>query len=112
MTLETIRATLAEATGVPFALFAWDPRPRPPYGLVSLDGSAASFWGDGASGEQAALASCDIFVRGDPAELAASVERALASLPRLSWRLNSVQYESDTKLVHMEWALEFFREAE
>ena len=107
MNLEAIRTSLEEACGLPFALYSWEKRPPAPYGLVSLDGAGATLWTDGAHREQVLLASCDVFVRDDPSEAVASVQRALSDLPLVSWRLNTILYESDTKLTHIEWAMEF-----
>jgi len=107
MTLSDIKTALETVTGFPFAEYAWQSRPLPPYGTLQLDGQGASLWSGNKMREQAVQGSVDVFVRGGSEAAKSSVQSALASLDGLSWRLYSVQYESDTKLTHLEWVFEY-----
>lgn len=100
---ETLLALL-QATRIPFAAYAWDRAPEPPYGVISLEGQEESDAGDDRITHQALRGSIDLFVAGGSSQDPKTVQDAINGI--VPWRLNSVQYEDDTGLVHWEWIFE------
>ncbi|MEG2000942.1 MAG: hypothetical protein RR053_06090 [Evtepia sp.] len=77
---------------------------KPPYLVWAEDGSGDCQWADGRMTAQVITGTIDLFtLSGDP--LVDSVQTALDTAG-ISWKLNSVQYEEDTKLLHYEWRWE------
>ena len=96
-----------DATDIPFTDYAWATAPAGKwYGTVSLDGAGDTVAGDGEIVEQALEGSIDLFVRGSGWEGLRKVQQALNRAPGVAWRLESVQYEPDTGLVHYEWVFQ------
>lgn len=78
----------------------------PPYIIWAEDGQGESLRADDAVSEQVITGTIDLYTKnlnGEP--LVESIQSAL-DMDCISWRLNSVQYEDDTKLLHYEWAWE------
>lgn len=103
-TYEQILAAL-QGSGVPFAEVAWDPRPEAPYGVLSQDPDTGLFL-DGARGETVHRYTADVFVRGLAQPFLTRFGAVFDGIRGLAWRVNSIQYEHDTKLTHIEWLLE------
>lgn len=75
---------------------------EPPYIVWAEDGQADSQWADGKMVGQTLTGTIDLFTKnlnGEP--LFEAIQNALNGA--CSWRLNSVQYEPDTKILHYEW---------
>lgn len=100
---ETVLAAL-QATNIPFAAYGWDNAPSGTYGVVSLEGQEDSVAGDNRIHHQAIRGSIDLFVEGVATTAPAAVQDAINGL--VAWRLNSIQYEDDTRLIHYEWIFE------
>ncbi len=100
---ETLLTTL-QATKIPFAAYGWDNAPSGTYGVISLEGQEDSVVGDNQIHTQSIRGSVDLFVQGISTTDAVTVQNAINGL--VAWRLNSIQYEDDTKLVHYEWIFE------
>ena len=100
---ETLLAALQD-TKIPFAAYGWDHAPAGTYGVISLEGQEDSVAGDGMIQTQSIRGSIDLFVKGVSTTDAATVQSAINGL--VAWRLNSVQYEDDTGLIHYEWIYE------
>ena len=92
------------ATEIPFAAYGWDNAPAGDYGVISLEGQESSVGGDNRIDSQAIRGSIDLFVHGIDASGAVAVQNAINGL--VAWRLNSIQYEDDTGLIHYEWIFE------
>lgn len=102
--LDEIHAALS-STGYPFAHFGWSHAPTGDYGVYSEDGSD-DFFSDDGHGEQSLTGTIDLFTRDDSDTPRIAVETALASLENCAWYLNSVQFESESGYIHLEWAFE------
>lgn len=100
---ETVLAAL-QATNIPFAAYGWDNAPSGTYGVVSLEGQEDSVAGDNMIQEQSIRGSIDLFVEGIATTAPVAVQDAINGL--VAWRLNSIQYEDDTRLIHYEWIFE------
>ena len=88
-----------------FAAWGWSTSPASEYGTVAIDGQNALRAGD-RLGESVQEGTIDWFTRNPASTVPAGVESALDELGA-SWYLNSVQYESDTGLIHYEWVWQY-----
>lgn len=95
---------LLQATHIPFTAYAWDRAPDPPYGVISLEGQEDSDAGDDRITHQALRGSIDLFVPNKLPTYPKMVQDAINGV--VPWRLNSVQFEDDTGLIHWEWIFE------
>jgi len=91
-------------TGIPFAEYGWDRSPAAPYGVISIEGQGDSVAGDGYILHQSLRGSIDLFVKSPDTMWMPMVQDAINGL--VAWRLNSVQREQDTNLIHYEWIFE------
>lgn len=98
--LEALRST-----GIPFAAYAWNVAPQAPYGIVSLEGAGYSVGADDEIAHLALRGTIDLFLNGPDVTPASDVMQILNGL--VAWRLNTVQFEEDTRLVHWEWFFEY-----
>ena len=84
MTLARLKTALEEATGAPFAAYAWQQTPdEDAWGIVTVDGEAAAVWAD------------------DHQQLQA--HRGHVDSLEISWSLEAADYETDTRLLHYTW---------
>lgn len=93
-----------EATGIPFAHYAWSTRPSGDYGVWGED-SSTTLWAGNKMCERSTQGTVDLFADDDGGFAKELVESALANVG-CSWYLNSTQYEEDTRLLHYEWVFE------
>ena len=80
---------------------------QPPYLVWAEDGAAASVFADGRRACKSHAGTIDLFTLQEDEPLFDQVEAALDELEPVAWRLNSVQYEQDTGLIHYEWRWEY-----
>lgn len=88
-----------------FAAWGWSHAPSSDYGVISMDGQTELKAGD-CQGEKIPEGTIDWFTRNPSGSVPAEVEALLDRLGA-SWYLNSVQYESDTGLLHYEWVWQY-----
>lgn len=98
--------TALKQSSVPFAEYAWEKRPDAPYGVVALEFEAGALNGDDRKVARAFEGSADLFTHGRDAELIAEIEAILESSCESCWRLESVQYEHESGLMHFEWVFQ------
>ena len=91
-----------QATGIPFEAYAWEVAPKTDYGVISLVGGGDHFFGDNGLEEQAVEGTVDLFIRSHLTTKAKTVQDTLRT-SGVAWRLDSVQYETETRLVHWSW---------
>ena len=65
-------------------------------------GEDESFHSDNRKSEQRIIGTVDLFTKTEFDDLIDSVQTALENLG-LTWALESVQYEDETKVIHYEW---------
>lgn len=102
--LDGIKQALLSVTDRVSHYFAW--KQEPPYLVWAEDGQGTALWADGKMELQTITGTIDLFtknLRGEP--LFEATQQALDQAG-ISWRLNSVQYEEDTRLLHYEWRWE------
>ena len=95
---------LLNATKIPFTAYRWDVAPAAPYGTAQLEGGADAVPADGMIVQQAVRGSIDLYAPNGATTYPVAVQTAINGF--VSWRLNSVQYEDTTRLVHSEWFFE------
>lgn len=76
-----------------------------PYIVWAEEGQGGSVYADGGMQEQVWVGTVDLFTRTEDDPLFEAVQGALQTA-EAAWRLNSVQYEHDTGLIHYEWRWE------
>lgn len=98
--LDKVKAALLSCTQAVYHYLA-PPNTVPPY-VVWMEDGAQDFEADNRHAERAYTGTADLYTldEGDP--LMDSIPSAL-DVAGLVWYLNSVQYESDTGLIHYEW---------
>lgn len=84
----------ADATGATGNYIVW-----------AEDGQADSVWADGQMKEQTLTGTIDYFTKTEYDPLFSTIQTALNTLG-ISYRLNSIQLEEDTKYWHYEWVWE------
>lgn len=75
-----------------------------PY-IVWAEDSRNDHYSENHHGEKAWIGTIDLFSKDEDDPLRDQIEDALDEAG-ISWKLNSVQYEDDTKLIHTEWVFE------
>lgn len=97
-----------KGTGIPFAEYAWVDASQMPgdWGVIAPDGAGRDLLADGIHLSPVGSGSIDLFTHDQGRAQAATVQMALDSFHEVAWRLNSVQYEPDTHLMHYEWLFE------
>lgn len=81
----------------------WRPVKDVPCLIWAESGEDASFHSDNGKSEQRIIGTVDLFTKTEFDPLADDVQEALESLG-VTWTLESVQYEEETNLIHMEWS--------
>jgi hypothetical protein len=100
MTLNDVRDALL-TVGVPvFHYTAFEQSNE--YIVWAEDNQADSVWADGLMQEQSIEGTIDYFTKTENDPNVQKIQDALND-GSISWRLNSVQYEDDTKYIHYEW---------
>ena len=92
------------ATGLQFAHFGWSRAPAGDYGVYAEDGANDLNAGNVHS-ERVTEGTVDYFTRDDTLACKAAIETALTGCGA-AWYLNSVQLESDTGYIHLEWVFQ------
>lgn len=80
----------------------WRAKAEPPYLIWAEDGEDVSFHSSNHKQEQQIHGTCDYFTKTEFDTTVDSIQDALNDIS-CGWRLNSVQYEEDTNLIHYEW---------
>lgn len=75
------------------------------YIVWAEDNQADSVWADGRMQEQTIEGTIDYFTKTENDPNVQKIQNALNN-GNISWRLNSVQYEDDTRFIHYEWAFQ------
>lgn len=100
--LEQLQQTLSEL-GTAYHYFA-HPNTSPPY-MVWAEDSANDLEANNAHAEKAYQGTIDLYTKTESEPLRESIPQALESIGA-AYYLDSVQYESDTGLIHVEWVWE------
>ena len=103
-----LEAALA-AIGVPLAEVAWDTRPDGNFAVINIDGAAATLGADQHIENQAPEGSVDLFMVDGTRTAMDTIQSTLDDFDGCAWRLESVQYEPDARLLHWEWVFQLER---
>ena len=101
--LKTIGDALAELTEHCFHYYR--PQMDPPFIVWAEDSETSAFNGDNHKGEQAVAGWVDYYTPTEYDPMLDSIQETLNALP-IGWRLDSVNYEDDTDLIHYSWIFE------
>lgn len=77
-----------------------------PYMVWAEDGEEGSFHTDNHKSEQVIGGTCDFFTQTEFDGLIDSIQDCLNDVEGLGWKLESVDYEDETKLIHYHWRWE------
>lgn len=93
---------------IPVAEDGWTPRPKVnTYAVVQLDFEADAFDGDDKKLDRSISGSVDLFsFSKDGDGQVSEIEAKLAAYCGPCWKLNSRQWEEETRLRHWEWVFE------
>ena len=75
-----------------------------PYAVWQEDSEGDSHYSDNSKSEQVIEATVDYFTKAEYDTMTDSIQDALNEA-QLAWKLNSFQYEDETKLLHYEWLI-------
>lgn len=82
----------------------WRPRLIPPYCVWAEDGEDGDLDADGKKSEQSIAGYVDYYTLTEKDPAVDSIQEALNSIDgAFVWRLDSVQYEDETNLIHYQW---------
>lgn len=95
--------TALKATGIPFAEYAWDQRPKVNYGTVAIDGAGESLAADNRIENQPIEGTIDLYTYDNDREGVELIQGVLNDMEGCAWYLESVQYENDSRMIHWEW---------
>lgn len=100
MSLDAVKNALL-MVGVPVSHYLAHKKPDQ-YIVWAEDNQPDSVWADGKMQEQTIEGTIDYFTKTENDPNVQKIQNALND-GNVSWRLNSVQYEDDTKFIHYEW---------
>ena len=103
MKIDVVPAALL-TVGVPVSHYTATKKPNK-YIVWAEDGQVDSVWAEGRMQEQVIQGTIDYFTKTENDPNVIAIQDALNSA-EISFRLNSVQYEDETKYIHFEWLFE------
>lgn len=96
-------------SGLKFAHYAWSSAPSGDYGVYAED-SKPQFEGNNRNIEQVTHGYVNLYTRdatGATEELVEDYFRNVQDRDVFAWQVNTIQYEDNTKFIHIEWEIEF-----
>ena len=99
---QKIRDVLADINGLKSYHLMKPASVTAPYAVWQEDSEGQSHHSDNSKAEQVLEATIDYFTRTEYDAMTDSIQNALNEA-QIAWRLNSFQYEDETKLLHYEW---------
>lgn len=96
-------------SGLSFAHYAWSSAPRGDYGTYE-ESDLNIFDADNRYAEETTVAYVNLFTRDATGQTRALVESFFKELQEeevFAWSINTIQYENDTRFIHIEWEVEF-----
>ena len=103
MTLADLKAALLSVTSNVYHYDATGAKGK--YIVWAEDGQADAVWADGKMQEQTITGTIDYFTKTEYDPNFNAIQTALNGIG-ISYTLNSIQYETDTKYIHYEWVFE------
>lgn len=77
---------------------------KAPYAVWQEDSEGQSFYASNRKAEQVLELTLDYFTQTECDPMADNIQDALNGI-EVAWKLNSLQYEVETKLIHYEWLI-------
>lgn len=109
MTINDLGVRLNTIPGLEFAHFAWSSAPTGDYGVYAED-DLPQFDANNRIAERTTHAYVNLYTRDDTWTVASHVEEVFSDLQdteTFAWSVNTIQYEDNTKFIHIEWEVEF-----
>ena len=103
MSLDNVKNILL-TVGVPVSHYFADKKPDK-YIVWAEDNQGSSVWADSKMQEQVIEGTIDYFTKAENDPNVQKIQNTLNN-GKISWRLNSVQHEEDTKYIHYEWTFQ------
>ena len=103
---EELKAALLACTKIHMAEYEWATRPTSDHGVFQIDFEVSDDNGDDFHQDRGWQGSVDLFTHGANAEAYAEVEGILDTYAEGCWYVNSIQAETDTRLLHREYVFE------
>lgn len=103
---DSLVAALTALQDIDFTQYEWATRPSGDFGTVQLDFEAPADVGDNGKRDRAMAGSVDLFLHSINRTKITEVETILENILGSEWSLNSIQYETETGLLHFEWAFQ------
>ena len=107
MNLDVIKNALLTVTNKVYHYMAF--KQTGSYIVWAEDTQAESVWADDRMQEQSIQGTVDYYTKTENDPAWRQIQEALSDA-RVSWRLNSIQYEQETKYIHYEWVWELWLE--
>ena len=107
--LKTALQTALASANVPLAEYAWDTRPEGNFAVIALDGAAGTLGANGHIENQAPEGTVDLFLTDGDRTIPHVIQSVLNQTDGCAWRLESLQYEPDARLLHWEWVFQLER---
>lgn len=107
--LKTALTTALASANVPLAEYAWDTRPEGNFAVIGLDGAAGTLGANGHIENQAPEGTVDLFLTDGDRTIPHVIQSVLNQTDGCAWRLESLQYEPDARLLHWEWVFQLER---
>lgn len=79
------------------------PQMKAPFCVWAEDGEDIALWSGNHQQEQAVSGTADYFTPTEYDAMVDTIQDALNGIENCGWRLESVQYEDETNLIHFEW---------
>lgn len=106
MNLDAIPNALLAVTDKVFHYKAYGTTDK--YIVWAEDNQADAIWADGEMQSQAIEGTIDYYTKSENDPNVGLIQNALNGV--CSWRLNSIQFEDESKLIHYEWTWEIWHE--
>lgn len=103
--LKKIRDALTGIEGLNVKHY-WRTGMIPPYCIWAEDEEASALISDNRKDVQVISGTVDYFTKDEYDPMVEQIQSALDEVDICTWRLNSVQYEDETMLIHYEWTFE------
>ena len=103
---EELKTALLGARTIPMAEYEWATRPKGDYGVFRIDFEVGDDNGDDLHQDRGWQGSADLYTHGAKADVYTEIETILDTYAEGCWYVNSIQVESETRLLHREYVFE------
>lgn len=102
LSLKRLRDALTSINGLDVYHY-WRPRLQAPFLVWAEDGEDSALHTSNHKAEQGISGTIDYYTKTEYDTMVETIQEKLNTVENLGWRLNSVQFEDETNLIHYEW---------